>query len=329
MHTKKSPASPDSLLISLLVATLITIYFVVTRNQVQAKTATDTTLTLTPATAFVLAPVGEVVEHTITIKNDSQNTIQVRPKVVDFKSDGKSGIPILQDNTIFSYFTPKTNSELSSPITLYANQSYNLLLEIEVPPDSVTQEYPLTILFESENSSEVDALSSGSSITQIIGSNLIILVANGTISSSRITNGAIESFKIIDSLQSWKFSILLENDSQSAALASGSAVISNVFNEVVSRQEINSDVVLSKGKRYARHKLATNEQLTNVTFSYDEPFLLGPYTVALEILQDDGSVQVVSQKTVLALPMSVFGLVIIISVFSWFRQKKYNKEKIQ
>ncbi len=273
--------------------------------------AQEVGLKVSPATEFVSVQAGGRVEHSIAITNSTEKTVSLQTTVVDFQPDNQTGNPILSEGTEFTYFTEETQARLAQPITLFAGQTYSLTLEINPPQDASTQEFPLTVLFSTAPEETFD-VATGTAVRSMIGSNLVVLVSDGVNPSSRITGATIESRRLIDSLQKLQFSILVENDSQSAAYASGSAVIKNIFEEEVARIQLLPDTVLAGSTRRARQ--ANEEVEHNLDrFIYDEPLLLGAYTISIELEQEDGEPQIIAQRTTFAFPL----LAIVVGLLLW------------
>ena len=69
-----------------------------------AQTTTpDLDLTIFPPTAYLMVKPGTSITHRVLVKYDGQVRVNILPELVDFKTDGLTGAPILQQPSQLSY----------------------------------------------------------------------------------------------------------------------------------------------------------------------------------------------------------------------------------
>lgn len=291
-------------------------------------------LSVSPSTGYVQVKPGEEAIHSITVRNKSTQPVTVTPRIVDFTTDGKTGEPVLSSSTTFTYLA--NADSLLEPITIAGGQQVILPLVIKPSNTAILHEHHLTVLFESEPTL---ATSGTSSLVPTIGSNLVVLVGDGT-QPPRLSIESLQRLRVLDSFRPLAFTPLARNDSAVATLASGSAHIKNWRGKEVATFPIYPDAVLAKTTRELRAArpaplvLPTDPAaevatlLEPIPFRYTTPFLLGPYSVEfrLETTTPDGITTSTEQFTLFAFPFSALIIVVtttgIVFGIRHFRQKR-------
>lgn len=279
-------------------------------------------LSVAPPTAYLRVRPGTQAVHTMTVENTSPDSITIVPKVVDFTSDGQTGIPRLRDTTSFPYLViPESGFP---PVVIPAGQKAQMKLIIAPTADATEQEWPLTILFEQQpNLHNTTTSATSSKVAGTVGSNLIVLVSNQAEPPFLLKVKAIEVPKIVDSFRPVTFTPILANDGVAAVVSSGSAQVRSLWGKNILNQSLFPDVVLGRTTRAARaidnagsvgqaNSAGTpNPQPTAFTL---RPLLLGPYQVTIQLTPPDNtplSTPPSFTTTFIALPLTILFAVVI------------------
>jgi len=207
-------------------------------------------LRVSPPSAYLKLKPGSSATHTITLENLSDSPLTISPEIVDFTSDGKSGIPQIQKTLSFPYLDMPEGG--LGTLMMEPRQTAQLTLKFKAPQGVEVKEYPLTILFHQQNSNpEVNSRTSRAQVSASIGSNLVVLVSDRDL-EPQLRVESIQSPIIANTFGSFEFSPLLSNLQVSATTASGSAQIINWRGRVVADWKIFPDVVLGGSTRQAQ-----------------------------------------------------------------------------
>jgi hypothetical protein len=292
-------------------------------TSVQAQSAVE--LAVTPPTAYMKVKQGSSATHTVIIENLSSQPLQVKPKVVDFTSDGATGVPVLATTTTFPYF--EIDQQSLEPISLPPKGKAELALKMTVPLGVPNQEFPMTILFESEPDTSFSLAAGTTAVRSTIGSNFIVLVSS---ESDVNTSLAVTSFKtsgIVDSFRPLTFTPVVSNTSYAATTASGSAQVVDWHGATVAEFTIRPVIILGNSSR----ELETTISDTAYTslFKYKPFFLLGLYKINLDltIQSNDDSFHLLQTKTIIALPISLI-LAALLLTLTWVGYKYYSHTKV-
>ena len=256
--------------------------------------------------------------------------------MVDFKPDGTTGQPVLQDGTLFTDLILVSGGDaFNRPFTLRPGEKHTVTLKISIPDNKEGGEYPLTILFKAQ-ASETGANgqatgnqsgSAGSQVAGTIGSNLIITIAATDHDRGYLSVETIETPTFIDSFFPISFHILAKSG-DNATTASGSAVIRNWQAQDVATFNFAPDMILANATRRLRtspdlaQAIENPDDLTD-SFTHKPMFGLGLYTIAVH-LNHNGSSQSSGQSSlttqVVAFPFSLLAaLIVLILVFGIMR----------
>lgn len=302
---------------------------------VNAQATPEFAVTVTPQRAYLKIRPGNSSAHTITVKNEGSQVLTIIPRIVDFKPDGVTGSPVLQDTLSFPYIN--YDSFDLSPLQLGPNQDGQLTLSFKVPASAQTQEYPLSILFEAQPTSGEFSIGSNSSTTGIIASNLIVLVTDQE-PDKNISVTTFNSTRLIDSFGSISFAPIAQNNSFGASVASGSASIKNWRSQTIAEFPLYPDTILGYSTREIRSLITQAQEnstqdegpaISPGPFKYNPHFLFGIYTITITL--DNSTADTLSLKetqfTVIAFPFSIILGIGLASGVYWgytFYTKKSN-----
>lgn len=273
-------------------------------------------LSVSPPTAYLKINPGNNAVHTITLKNNGQAELVVTPELVSFSANGTTGHPTLSNTSEFPYLNQERTS--FETLTLPPKATAQLTLHFSVPATAENREYPLTVLFHSQAANAPDA--AVTPVSGKLGSNLIVLVSD---ESTLLNTLTVESFGkqyFVDSLSALEFSPVVKNNSYAAAVSSGSATLYNWRGQEVARYEIEPTVVLGYSTRRIEPFTAP-DSVTDTEgirlFSYDSPFLLGPYSYSVFLPSGDPAHPVTVEHKIIvwAVPFTVL-LTVAITCFA-------------
>jgi len=296
-----------------------------TKNNSFAQSTTEVSLTISPPIAYLHVAPGTSKNHTVILENSGNTTITVLPTLVDFTTDGKTGRAIVSNQLTFPYISLGVDNSVTQ-VTIPPHKKAQLTLYIDVPENADEKEYPLTVLFFSqEELSKNDTSIGNSKINAAIGSNLVVLVAKQNKFSKILEVLDANAPKIIDSFQKLEFAPLVQNNSFGATTASGSAKIVNWRKQTIAEFEIYPDTILGHNSRELRALfLNDQEQPEPTSFSFKPNFMFGPYQI-ITTLNNDTEIITQSVYVFYAIPIAiifVFVIAIIISVY--FAKNKNN-----
>ncbi len=254
----------------------------------QAQSSGDLQISITPPVTYLRLKPGAVTAHTITITNAGKADVRLSPSVVEFKSDGSSGQPILGGPSRFTYF--KDAAAAFKPLVVPAGKSAQLTLAIEIPPTASQEEFPMTILFRAE---PVASLTGGSQAIGVVGSNLIVAVTKTGLPPLSLSITDIKMLNLADSFRSIEFTPIISNSGTGAQQASGKVEITDWRGQIVAEYELYPDMVLAGSQRSARAlaRQANHEENGAETvpepklFSFKQGFLIGPYKITTTVKQ--------------------------------------------
>lgn len=281
--------------------------------QVHAQPTID--LAISPPTAYIKVKPGTTATHTVVIENLSDQLLKVSPTIVDFKSDNQTGVPLLLDETAFPYFDFDAKS--LEPLTLPPKGKAQLALKMSIPSGVPNQEFPMTILFESQPNNEFTMAGATSQVRGSIGSNIIVLISSDSDVPAQLDIDSFKTSGIVDSFRPLKFTPVVTNSGYAGAAASGSAQILNWQGKAIKEYPIRAVVILANSSR----ELETNsaDEAYTTDFYYKPLILLGIYKISVDLtVQNQGqSTHLLQTKTILALPISVLAIAILLPLLWW------------
>ena len=279
---------------------------------------TDYNLSVTPPTAYIKLHPGNLAVHTVTVKNNGLVALTVTPQLVDFSSDGKTGQPVLGDSNTFPYLD--LNKTSFEPVVLQPGQAAQLTLHFSVPSTAGDREYPLSVMFKGAQSNQPP--SDQTAVSGIVVSNIIVLVSKTGTLENLFSVESFQTPRLIDSFKDISFAPLVKNTSFAAAVASGSATIIDWQGKKVAQFEVLPAVILGYSTRQVEPQISDSDQQQKTplrVFSYDHPFLIGPYTIILSLPSGNQEELGTTEFTIVvwAVPLSVLivlGLTVVILI---------------
>jgi len=264
-------------------------------------------LTVSPPTAYIKVRPGSKAIHTITVENNGSETIQIKPKLVDFYPDDKTGKPRLKQTLSFPYFN-LPQGELET-LKLEPGQKAEISLVINPDKEAVRKEWPVTILFQAKL---LNHLKTNSQVSGVVGSNLVIFVSGKEQPPKDLIVKSIGIPSVVDSFRPIRFNFLVTNPNDHAVVATGSAVIRNLQGKTVENFQFFPTTILGKSSRLLKNLgFDDKDQPKPIEFNSKKHFWLGYYTVQININN-----QSPQEKSFLALPIFLLILVLIgVSIF--------------
>lgn len=327
----------------------IFLFLAISSNFVKAASALD--LKIYPPVAYLSVKPGAGVNHQVKISNDGLYTLEVTPVLVDFHSDEKTGLAILEQKSDFLHLNldgdPK---KWGKSILLKPGDEKILNFVIALPSEAEYQEHYLAILFQAKQLSYNSVASKNTAVSAVIASNVILLVSADEQNRGELS---IEQFflpKIADSFMGFSFSALVKNIGVNATPIEGHIKISHWPDQNVETYELYPDMVLAGSKRLVRAMseqdlktlekmeeakevtIATgddyeakkaefiNEKLRN-KFLYKKGFLIGAYDLELKVGDD------FLQKRIIVLPFSILLIAIVLPLLYWIFTLFYKSFK--
>ncbi len=291
-------------------------------------------LTVTPATSYIRIKPGSVVSHTVTLENNALEPLTVSPKILDFSSDGKSGIPVLSSSTAFPYLDIKSIE--SQTITLPPQKRAQLTLRFQIPENAEEKEFPLTLLFKSTALPAPNSESS-SNLTGAIGSNIIVLISQDEQLTKTIEVADHGVPKIVDSYDTLTLTPMVKNTNFAATTMAGKIVVTNMWGKEVVAFPIFPDTILGYSTRELRAMRTFFQPDIDpeaVPFAYKKnSIMLGPHTVTISLTQpytSENAGEIVATRSVafFALPiiptLALLGIVFSLVMF-YFANKNAKK----
>lgn len=282
-------------------------------NRVAAQanlTDSGMTVTVSPATAYLKILPGNRETHTITIVSQSSQVLEITPKIVDFRPDGRTGQPILSDTTNFPYLVDGTSR--FPPIILQPKERAQLTLAFNPPPGSPDKEYPMTVIFTARPASTGITTDSASDISGAVASNIIVLISKEQEPSPQVSIKDFGTFRLVDSFGMISLKPIAENESFAAIVASGSASIKNWQGKPLAEFPLYPDSILGLSTRELRSFIIENTpgneaepQLVPKPFQFDKPFLFGIYRIGLVLNTEEAEI------TLVALPFSIIFAILV------------------
>jgi hypothetical protein len=294
--------------------------------QVQAQTTTPIDLAVGPPTTYLHLKPGTKSTHRLSIQQKGTLPLEITPSLVDFVSDGTSGQPILASESTFRYVTlslPGDTNTQTNSFNLDPNQTKNSVLNFDIPAEAPEGEFPLTILFRAKPNQQYTVNPGNSEVNAVVGANIVVLISDSGQDKSNITLEKIESWKLVDSFMPISFTVLAKNSGSNASTASGSARITNWQNQPVATFPLYPDMILANSTRHLRtapslEAALQDPSLLSPQFAYRSLFLLGPYTIDVDLQQNTTNQRTDSSLTqvVIALPFSLVAILLLL-LLSW------------
>lgn len=291
-------------------------------------------LGVSPPTTYLQIAPGSKKTLAISIEQQGTLPLEVTPSLVDFTSDGLTGQPVLGNGSSFRHITltlPGEQQPNKTSFLLQPKEKKSLTLTIDIPEQEPEQEHHLTLLFRAQVPDDI-VLGSGSEVSGVVGSNIIILTSHSERDRGLLELSKYDIPKFVDSFSRLTFSGVVKNTGLNATTASGSATVTDWRGTQVAEYPLYPDMVLADTARQLRtapsieQALAQPEKIAD-EFIFSAPFLLGPYQVTISVIQSSQDSTQISQvtKTVIAAPFSV--ILVMIScglIYAFYRYSIQN-----
>lgn len=276
-------------------------------------------LSVHPPVAYVHVKPSETLKHTLIIKNQGAQPLEVSVNITDFKADGKTGLPVLQPGKIFNR---EANPDLTfgEPFVLQPGRSHSVNLQIDVSEVIANKEYPLAIMINARSTAETQ----GSHVAGTVVSNLIVFIGHDENNQGELAVARLELPKLTDSFAGIRFSLQAKNTGATATLIQGRTIIQNIFQQTIAEYIFYPDFVLANSSRMVRgtslnpdildaEGLLDPEKVETLytQFHYKPPFMVGIYKLHFELGSEQFS------QTVIAFPFSIVVLVGLGWIMHW------------
>jgi phosphatidylglycerol:prolipoprotein diacylglycerol transferase len=276
---------------------------------VQAQSArAPIDLSLTPAVVEVVIQPGKSVTRAFTLKNQGTTDLNATLTLRDFVSDHSSGSPVLLEESKFPYASlANSDRRLGEAFPLPAGGEQQIVLQLNIPEDSLQQDWYVVLLASTEPQQRDPLISSRASSQGAIGAALMVRISETEEIPLQwgVTFPKLPRF--MDSLRPLTIEPLVENLNPTLAIPTLTVSVRNWRGELVHTQEGLPERVLSRSTRFIRAQKVSEDDprsMEPVPFVFDPLFALGPYTVIAQISNQAGQPLVVEQK-VWALPISL------------------------
>lgn len=242
--------------------------------------AQDIDLSISPPVSYLQVKPGTNYTHRVNLQQNGSLPLKINYRLVDFRPDGQTGRPVLQDKSSFHYLkiiAPTTQADLEpNSFILNAGQNLSVILDLNIPSQALEKEYPLSLLFTAQALNPASDQGSRPIVSAAIASNVIILVKDGP-TSGQIKISDIKTPLWIDSFsQNLPITVIGENPTLFAASASGQVKIANMRGQTIAKFEIYPDIILGNSQRALRRKLP-DDQVSEL--NYRRRWWLGLYTI--------------------------------------------------
>lgn len=292
---------------------------------VQAQKS-DLDLSIKPTVTYLTVEPGQKKTFQLTIAHNGTTPLTVIPQVVEFTPHSETGTPQLDLETTVGFVT--VQNEVALPITsfkLLPHTQQQLTVTVNPPLDIIQKEYHLSVLLKADAANQPNLNLKNNSITSaIVASNLIALISSENIGGGPLTISQIQTNSIFDSLKPLKFKVQAKNEGLKAAPIKGRVRVLNWTNQEVASFSLAPTMILGESSRNLEYSVNGS---TSDEFSYDQPFIIGPFTLeaSLESASEPANT-IIIKKRVLALPISIISLFLIAGLIYltviYFRQHR-------
>jgi hypothetical protein len=304
-----------------------------------AQTITpDLDLTVFPPTAYLTIKPGTSITHRVILKYEGSSRVKVLPELVDFTTDGLTGTPVLQKPSQLDYVKLQNpDKQLGSTFIIEPGAQVELVLTIDPPLHAKRGEQPLSLVLTAVPDTTVVFDGGSAQASGAVASNVILSVQNDFDNQAKLQIEKIQLPKIVDSFSSINFVVLVKNIGRNAAAATGQIRLNHGWSgKELKHWYVYPDVTLANSTRQLRalfqdpDDLNPEDEITFEQLNYKPPFLIGPYEVTINLSSANQPNSTTHQRTqtIIALPLSVIGLLIIgISLYIFIIKRTPRIEK--
>jgi hypothetical protein len=295
----------------------------------------------------------------ITLENSGEDSINIQVLLKPFHASRKENgeIEYIKDNEIlqaykkiFTQIHITDNGIVTSNFELGPKQKKNLELQFAIPKNEADSDYYFSVIFLASPQRNEGGLASQaptqkneaetlpgnmnyqnqnfSTINAGIAINVLL-----SIGDKNRPQGAIEEFSAPAFLKSGPvdFTARIKNIGSHVITPKGIIFIKNMFGQTIGRVDIEPDNILADSTRALTNtqNASSSSQPTTPKVSWQESFLLGPYSANLNIaISDQGPVY---NKSIvfIALPIPlIIGIILgVILIITIFLRVKYHLKK--
>lgn len=277
-----------SVLFFLLLFVLIIPWVKPPRPRAQSTAAVN--LKISPAIIeFTLKP-GKNVTKAIELTNQGAMDLAVTLQLQDFVSDGKTGHPILQEQSTFPYASlANADRKLGEEFVLPAGQTQQLVLALNIPEEAELRDWYF-VLLASTKALERGRTEGPTRSQGAIAATVLVKVAN-TIEPRFSWEVLVPNLPHwIDSLQSLSFLPIVTNNTATVNIPELIVTVENWRGDTVYEAKGLPDRVLAMSSREILAAQASKELPNSqygIPFTYDPPFAFGPHTLRVTITNND------------------------------------------
>jgi hypothetical protein len=291
-------------------------------SQAHAQTTPTFDLRLSPSRAYLQVKPGEEFVHTVEIEQRGSTTLEATAEIVDFQPD-MFGQAVLQTSSSVPFVKVSP-----AQLTLVPGRPQTVTLTIGPGTSAREQEYPLSLLVTAKPDPSFSVAPQETAVTGRGVSHMILLVSPTTTARGRLTLESFEAPKFIDSFQAFSFSAAIKNSGLHATPASGSASITSWWGSQIYSARLFPDMILGNSSRQVRVQDSSAPDSAALP-EYKPWFALGPYTLELKT-ENATSPGDSASRTVIAVPISVLGVILIFSLLLLINRafRRYTKARI-
>lgn len=283
--------------------------------------STDLNLGISPPITYLSIKPGETKAIPLTINNGGDRDLVIQLQLAEFRSDGQTGRPVLNLTSNFPYLKPRNPAwSWGQPMVVKRDETAQIWLDLIVPVGAKLEEHHLTVLAKG---SQVSPNSIGlSSVAGMVGSNIVIAIANDETDLSQVEFADWEIPRYIDSLRGIDLTGLIKNTGRQAGPVLGKASLLAPGGEILKTWLFYPDMVLPNSTREVRVIDVTSDPTAEPSTWFSQPnlqpvnhleykpsWLLGNYLLKLELYQQDYTPNQPRWQRVIQITAFPFGLV--------------------
>lgn len=258
--------------------------FFLSIDSISAQTS-DIALEVSPPITHVIIEPGKSASQEITIENTGNFGVNITPRLKDFRSDNKTGNPLILDSYSFEY-GKIIDQEIGVDESFYLDkdQKRTLLIAFDIPETARLKEHHFVLLFEATPEFSIAQETSTSALSGQIASNFIVTITDSEKDLGILEMDVFRLPRLIDSFQSITPTVFLKNTGKNMTVPVGEITISDILDRKIHTFTILPQNILPNSSRQifsAKPLVNDPQQFEAVPFTYDPPFLIGRYSVEM------------------------------------------------
>lgn len=288
---------------------------------IRATTTWAQTLSLSiyPPLLEVMAQPGRTVTQVYKLTNNSDQELQITPRIFPFKPQGENGeikIKFLQTqeptqkDLVFSF---ESGEKFNQAFRVAVGQTKELTLRIRVPRTLPENDFYYTLLFSTALSDDQHGQSTTSSVTQI-GSNILITVSKFGKPTLLARILEFSTPKIIDSFSPVTFNIRLENWGKTLWKPFGKIKITGILKQKGEITLLEQNVMANSSRRL-------------LIDPFKPHFPLGPFKAFLEFTLNETGPKLSSEIVFWYLPYKLFAAILSIIIVTILLKRTVSRDK--